>query len=131
MDKENRHGSSGFFNGFILGLLVGAGLVFLFGTSKGKRVLQMLLEQVEENTELSELLEIPEGEEEEYLGAIEEDPDMEMEEQPASKNHPSFDEREELRHQFQNGHHHEESRSPKPVAKVKRFFRGPSKKMVS
>lgn len=122
MDHDNRqHSSGGFFNGFILGLLVGAGLVFLFGTSKGKRVLQMLLEQVEENTELSELLEIPEGEEDEYFDAIEEEPEMRMEEEP----------KDEIRHVFQNGHHHDDEKSHKPVAKVKRFFRGPSKKLVS
>lgn len=118
MDHENKHGGSGFFNGFILGLLVGAGLVFLFGTAKGKRVLQMLLEQVEENTELSELLEIPEGEEDEYFDAIEEEPEMELADEPE----------EDIRHEFQNGHKHEEH---KPAAKVKRFFRGPSKKLVS
>lgn len=142
MDKENRHGSGGFFNGFILGLLVGAGLVFLFGTNKGKKVLQMLLEQVEESTELSDLLEIPEGEEEEYFDAIEESPEetsfreseereMELSEEP--------EEDDDIRHEFQNGHHHEhhehhehrEEVHHKPVAKVKRFFRGSSKKLVS
>lgn len=120
MEHDNRHGGGGFFNGFILGLLVGAGLVFLFGTAKGKKVLQMLLEQVEENTELSELLEIPEGEEDEYFDAIEEEPEMELSEEP------------DIRHEFQKGSHMRESeKSHKPVAKVKRFFRGPSKKLVS
>lgn len=117
MENEHKHHGGGFFNGFILGLLVGAGLVFLFGTSKGKRVLQMLLEQVEENTQLSELLEIPEGEDESYFDAIEEEPEME-EERPQVKESPS------------NGHKMEEHHSQKPIAKVKRFFRGP-KKMVS
>lgn len=129
MDRENRHGGPGFFNGFILGLLVGAGLVFLFGTSKGKRVLQMLLEQVEENTELSDLLEIPEGEEEEYFDAVEEEPGMES---PKGTSFREAAETEhEVKHEFQNGHHHEEAQPHKPVSKVKRFFRGPSKKMVS
>lgn len=123
MDHDNRHGGSGFFNGFILGLLVGAGIVFLFGTAKGKRVLQMLLEQVEENTELSELLEIPEGEEDEYFDAIEADPEDEIAAEPTE---------EDIRHEFQNGHKNgETSHAHKPVAKVKRFFRGSSKKLVS
>ena len=120
MEHDNRHSGGGFFNGFILGLLVGAGLVFLFGTAKGKKVLQMLLEQVEENTELSELLEIPEGEEDAYFDAIEEEPEMELSEKS-----------DEIRHEFQKGSHSQAEKSHKPVAKVKRFFRGPSKKLVS
>lgn len=109
--EEHRHHGSGFFNGFVLGLLVGAGLVFLFGTSKGKRVLQMLLDQVEENTQLSELLEMPEDEEEELMG---------IEEEPVVVHH----------HHEDHEDHEVEEPLVRPVAKVKRFFRG-SKKLVS
>ncbi|HEX7041999.1 MAG TPA: YtxH domain-containing protein [Patescibacteria group bacterium] len=137
MDRENKHSGAGFFNGFILGLLVGAGLVFLFGTNKGRRVLQMLLEQVEENTQLSDLLEVPE--EEEFMDAIEEDDpalDEDYEDEEEMKLEEEEPEKKDIRHEFQNGHSHEhrehhEVVSKKPVAKVKRFFRGPSKKMVS
>lgn len=120
---QNEHKGGGFFNGFILGLLVGAGLVFLFGTQKGKRVLQLLLEQVEENTELSDLLEMSDDEEEgEYYDAVEAEPEEieAMEEElprHAESTHP-------------NGHSHEEKIS-KPVSKVKRFFKGAHKRMVS
>lgn len=108
MDEHKHHGG-GFFNGFVLGLLVGAGLVFLFGTSKGKKVLQMLLDQVEENTAISELLEMPEDEEDEYLM------DSQEEDEPVEEHkHP----------------HEVEETIARPVAKVKRFFRG-SKKLVS
>lgn len=103
----NEHKGSGFFNGFVLGLVIGAGLVFLFGTSKGKRVLQMLLDQVEENTAISELLEIPEDEDD-YMMAVEEDAPKE-----------------------EKGEDVEEVKSQRPVAKVKRFFKGSSKKLVS
>ena len=107
---EHRHHGGGFFNGFILGLLVGAGLVFLFGTNKGRKVLQMLLDQIEENTELSELLEMPEGEDDEYMMGVEEP-------QPEEK---------EI-HVSDTG----EVKPQQPVAKVKRFFRGAPKKLVS
>ncbi|HYK09126.1 MAG TPA: YtxH domain-containing protein [Candidatus Eisenbacteria bacterium] len=105
--NDQRHHGGGFFNGFVLGLIIGAGLVFLFGTSKGKRVLQMLLDQVEENTAISELLEMPEDEEDDFvMDARDEEPVEE------------------------HRHIHEEESSTRPVAKVKRFFRG-SKKLVS
>lgn len=106
--NENR--GSGFFNGFILGLLVGGAVVFLFGTTKGKRVLQMLLEQVEENTELSDLLEMPDEEDDEYFEGLEED--VPAAEEP-------------------KGNHKEEATPHKAVAKVKRFFKGAPKKIVS
>lgn len=105
----SEHKGSSFFNGFILGLLLGAGLVFLFGTNKGRKVLQMLLEQVEENTELSELLEIPEGEEEEYMEGLEEEM-PEREEEPI--------------------HHQEEKPQAAKPSGVKRFFKG-AKKVAS
>lgn len=44
---ENNSGNSGqgkFFNGFLLGLLIGAAIVFLLGTKKGKRILKSLSE---------------------------------------------------------------------------------------
>lgn len=103
---EDKHHGGGFFNGFILGLLVGGGLMFLFGTNKGRKVLQMLLEQVEENTSVSDLLEMPE-EEEEYMGGMEEEPMQEMKEDSG------------------------ESKPQKVTAKVKRFFKGAPKKIVS
>lgn len=106
--SEHNHGN-GFFSGFLLGLMVGAGLVFLFGTSRGKKVLQMLLDQVEENTAISELLEMPEDEDE-YIGVeAEEDPEEVV---------------KEVKHTV-------EQKPQRAVAKVKRFFKGAPKKMVS
>ena len=110
-EHEHDHKGGGFFNGFVVGLLVGAGLVFLFGTTKGKKVLQMLLDQVEENTELSELLEMPEEEEEELMGIEEEEP--EYTEAPKDE----LDSKEE--------------KPQRAVARVKRFFKGAPKKLVS
>jgi gas vesicle protein len=48
MDKQNqnKHSNTGiFFNGFIIGLLVGAGIVLLLTTKKGKRILKSLTEE--------------------------------------------------------------------------------------
>lgn len=108
--EEKQHHGGGFANGFVVGVFVGASIVFLFGTNKGKKVLQMLLDQVEENTAISELLEMPEDEQEGYEG-IEEEPEE------VAKTHakPKTDEK----------------KPQKAVAKVKRFFKGASKKMVS
>ncbi|MBU2632552.1 YtxH domain-containing protein [Patescibacteria group bacterium] len=38
------HGGN-FINGFVFGLIMGAALVFLFGTKKGKKLLQILSEE--------------------------------------------------------------------------------------
>lgn len=115
---NERHSGGGFFNGFILGLLVGAGLVFLLGTNKGKKVLQMLLDQVEENSAISELLEIPDDEEEEMMGIeAEEEEEPEFEKVEVEKPHVQAP--------------HEEEKPHKVTAKVKRFFKGAPKKMVS
>ena len=46
-----------FFNGFLLGLLVGAALMFLFGTKKGKKLLKAISEDGAEN--ISNILEKP------------------------------------------------------------------------
>lgn len=104
--------SNGFVSGFLFGLVVGAGLVFLFGTTRGKKVLQMLLDQVEENSAISELLEMPDGEEDEYIGIETEE---EPEEAPVK----------EVKHTAPV------QKSERAVAKVKRFFKGAPKKMVS
>ena len=42
MENNNHKSGGNFFSGFLLGALVGAGLVFLFGTEKGKKVLKAI-----------------------------------------------------------------------------------------
>jgi len=44
MDNNNNSGGK-FFNGFLLGMLVGAAVVFLLGTKKGKRLLKAISEE--------------------------------------------------------------------------------------
>lgn len=66
MEKHDHHHSNGFGNGFILGLIVGAALVFFLFTKRGKQLLKVISEEglagVEEFKELLDL----EGEEEYY-----------------------------------------------------------------
>ena len=46
MDNNNNNNSgNNFFSGFLLGALVGAAIVFLFGTKKGKRLLKVISEE--------------------------------------------------------------------------------------
>src|SRR5579859_1325299 len=56
--ERNQHSSSNFMNGFVTGALLGGGLVFLFGTKTGKKLLKIISEEGLENmSSLSELLE--------------------------------------------------------------------------
>lgn len=47
MEMENNNSNSGskFTNGFLLGALIGAGLMFLLGTKKGKKLLKAFSEE--------------------------------------------------------------------------------------
>ena len=97
---------SKFVNGFLLGALIGAGVVFLLGTKKGKRLLKTISEEglgnISNILEKAEKLEeIDEGEEVEKVIAQKKitQAEDELEDQP-----------EEMR------------------PKVKRFFRGISKR---
>lgn len=59
MDKNNNHHSGGgFMNGFFLGVIVGAAIVFLLATKKGKQILKTLTENgFEGMSELTDMLE--------------------------------------------------------------------------
>lgn len=66
MDKHDHHHGGSFGNGFLLGLVVGAALVFFLFTKRGKQLLKVISEEglagVEEFKELLDL----EDEEEDY-----------------------------------------------------------------
>ena len=100
MNKEHlpqHHGSGGFMNGLILGILIGAGLIFLFGTKRGKQVLKAITENgVESLSDLTEILQNTEFEDEEEFA---EDGEV----IPSKK---------------------VETRKPSVVRSTKRFFRG-------
>ncbi len=68
MDKNNNNHNSGggFMNGFFLGVIVGAAIVFLLATKKGKQILKTLTENgFEGMSELTDMLEENEDEFEE------------------------------------------------------------------
>ncbi len=44
-NKNNNNSGSNFFSGFLLGALVGAAMVFLLGTKKGKKILKAISEE--------------------------------------------------------------------------------------
>ncbi|MBI2031472.1 MAG: hypothetical protein HYT08_02545 [Candidatus Levybacteria bacterium] len=69
---NNNSGGSRFFDGFLWGLIIGGGLMFLLGTKKGKKFLKMISEEGIGN--ISELLKEQADEEEEY----EEEPEEEV-----------------------------------------------------
>lgn len=102
MDKEQKHhhsGSGGFSNGFLLGAIVGGGLVFLVGTKKGKQVLKKLTENGFEGiSELADLL----GEDDDTVIANEYNQEGDMITSDRA----------------------EASQTPKPQKVIKRFFRG-------
>ena len=97
------NGDGKFSTGFILGLIVGAAVVFLFGTKKGKKLLKTITE--EGVGSFSDLIE--EVEEGEYN-----DPNIDREEKVVETPEPKLSEKEEI--------------VRKPLAH--RFFRGTPKK---
>ena len=80
MDKNNQcqhdhHSGGNFGNGFIFGLIVGAAIVFLLGTKKGKEILKTLAENGFEGiTGLTDLID-----EDDEMGEYEEDYEEEVE----------------------------------------------------
>jgi hypothetical protein len=83
MEQKGGHFSSG----FILGAMVGAAIIFLLATEKGKKVLKVITDEGLKN--LSDLIEESELEEDEVLEevepveeVVEEPKDLEKEENP-------------------------------------------------
>lgn len=108
MEMENNNSNSGgkFVNGFLLGALIGVGVVFLLGTKKGKKVLKTISE--EGLSSIPNILEKVEKFED-----IDEDQEVERV-TPQKKATPAEDELGD------------ESEDVRP--KVKRFFKGISKR---
>ena len=104
---NNNHTGGGHHNGFFLGMAIGAGLVFLLGTDKGKKILKTI---TEEGFELAELF----GEEE-------------IEEVPVKKQVKNTISQEKIEEIVQEKPPSASSTS-KPRSSVRRFFRGIPKK---
>ena len=45
MQNNNPHHDNKFFNGFLIGLVLGAAIVFLFATKRGKKILKLISEE--------------------------------------------------------------------------------------
>lgn len=57
MENNHNHQSSGFMNGLMLGIIIGAALVFFLGTKKGRQLLQTITDEgLEDIGELKALL---------------------------------------------------------------------------
>jgi len=105
---NNNSGGGRFFDGFLWGLIIGGGLVFLLGTKKGKKLVKMISEGGVEN--------IPEFLEEEI---DQEEQEEEKKEMVSSGNGISISSKPELNSERQNPE--ESKRSPSLFRR--RFFR--------
>lgn len=116
MDDNNSQGK--FFNGFLLGLLVGAFVVFLLGTKKGKRIWKAISEGGVDN--ISNLLD--EANKSVDLDEVEEDDESPIKEVPVKKKIK----------QRENFTPREFAVKESPIEekpKVRRFFRGISRRV--
>lgn len=92
--NNNSHSGPGFFNGLLWGLILGGSLVFLLGTKKGKRIIKVINEGLNEVSEVAELFEEDEYEGEkpkqkmvktEVKSSINEETEQEEQEAPQAK----------------------------------------------
>lgn len=116
MNNTQQDTGGKFFNGLVVGLVIGAALMFLLSTKKGKKILKMLTEEGLEGVSGIEELLMDGGDEEVYEEVIEEK-----------------EENKEQKEEHQtNGHaqtHHEQPVHATPrITKVRRFFRGVPKR---
>jgi hypothetical protein len=66
MDKHAHHSGGGFGNGFLIGFIVGAAVIFFLFTKRGKELLRTITEEgIEGVEEFKELLDL-DGNDEEY-----------------------------------------------------------------
>lgn len=103
MENDNRSSGNNFFSGFLLGALVGAAIVFLLGTKKGKKILKAISEEGSEN--ITNLLNKIDKSVDLQEEVFEEDDDVILSENTSA-----------------------EENVVKEKPKVKRFFRGISKR---
>ena len=139
MNNHHDHGGSGFFNGFLLGAIIGAAVVFFLFTEKGKKLLNTILEEGSEGFgQLQDILDEEfEEEDEAFDDMVEEEAPMRpiphKEEvarlKPLPENHTHADHHEPAHvHHSHEEHVHPHPEHPAPAHRgVKRFFRGVKK----
>ena len=136
---HDHHGGSGFFNGFLLGAIIGAAVVFFLFTDKGKKLLNTILEEGSEGfSQLQGILDEEfEEEDEAFDDMVEEESPMRpiphKEEvahlKPLPENHTHADHHEPVHENHvrsESVHPHPEYAAPAHKG-VKRFFRGVKK----
>lgn len=136
MDKQHHdhHEGSGFFNGFLLGAIIGAAVIFFLFTDKGKKLLKTFMEEGLEGFDEFKYLLQEEMDEDEETEEYEDMADTEGHLTPvphhAEHSHVEpihADHSHEDRHHEDHDHHDHESHHEQPApapSKVKRFFRG-------
>lgn len=127
MDNHEHSGNS-FFNGFLLGAIIGAAVVFFLFTNKGKKLLKTIMEEGSEGfSELKDLIQ-EEMEEEAYDEEEGLQPVRSLSTVPHTEQshvepiHP-LSHPHDVHHQGE--HHHEHHTPTSPV--TKRFFKGAKK----
>lgn len=112
MNNNHNHHGNGFLNGFLWGAIIGGGVVFLLGTKKGKKLLKVITEGLEDVSEITDLLE--EDEFEDYEDQIK----VSKKQTPEQEKEPENQTNGELKH--------EDSSQPihRVVGKAKRLFKG-------
>lgn len=110
---NNNNNSNKFLNGFLLGALIGGGIVFLLNSKKGKKILKIISEGGLDN--ISDLL----SKQEELVTDDEDEEFVEDKESNSSKSQNTI--------KHTNGETKQNPESEKKPL-VKRFFRGISRK---
>lgn len=125
MDKHHHDHGGGFMNGFLLGAIIGAAVVFFLFTEKGKKLLKTITEEgIEGFADLQDLVEEEMEDEEGYEDdMVEEEPRGDVEEVPHHAAHPKGTSFAEAAHSHVEPLHAHEAPHRAP-GKVKRFFRG-------
>lgn len=114
-NNNNNNSGNNFFSGFLLGALVGAAVVFLLATKKGKRILKIISEKGLDN--ISNLLEKAD-----QAGELEE---FDKDDEPSSVSAPAKAPEAKARSFTPRRFAVKETAEEKP--KVRRFFRGISR----
>jgi hypothetical protein len=120
MDKNQHrhHEGGGFMNGFLLGAIIGAAVVYFLFTEKGKKMLKTVTEEgIEGFGDIKDLIQEEMDEDEYEEEEVYEEP---MHHDQVAHHVEPLHHHEHEEHEY---HAHEEHEHPAP-SKVKRFFKG-------
>ncbi len=115
MNSTQQDTGGKFINGLVVGIVIGATLMFLLSTKKGKKILKMLTEEGLGGVSGIEELLMDGGDEEVYEEVIEEKESKEQKEEHQANGHTQT-------------HHEQPVHATPRITKVRRFFRGVPKR---